>query len=211
MKTPKILLLNASTNENGNSREIIRIAEEELQRLGCETELFWIGPHHITGCKICSGCRETGRCVIDDVVPEFTERAKTADGFLVVIPQQRIKSEASIASFASRCIFSAEDAFRLKPVVTVTAALRTGDSLGRKRMVRCYSDAETPVISALYWNIRSAEDGVRSLRRDVANVNALYTAVRNMVYFIKCMDAGREAGVEAPERISTSLRLPRTY
>ena len=211
MEKPRILLLNASTNEDGHSREILRLCEEELSGLGCETELFWIGPHHISSCRICGACRETRACVVDDVVPEFTELAKRADGFIVAIPQQRIKSEASIASFASRCIYSAGEVFRLKPAVCVTAALRTGDSLGRKRMTKCFTDAEVPLVSALYWNVRSSDEGARALRKDLANVNALYNAVRDMVYFVRCRQAGREAGVAEPERAGSAFSLPRSY
>lgn len=211
MEKPRILLLNASTNEEGYSREILRLCEEELTRLGCETELFWIGPHHISSCRICGGCKETRACVMDDVVPEFTELAKRADGFIVAIPQQRIKSEASIASFASRCIYSAGEVFRLKPAVCVTAALRTGDSLGRKRMLKCFTDAEVPLVSALYWNVRSSDEGARALRKDRVNTEALYTAVRNLVYFIKCREAAKAAGVQEPEQSPAAFSLPRTY
>ena len=38
----------------------------------------------ISGCIACKTCVKTGKCVFDDVVNEFVEKAKDVDGFILV-------------------------------------------------------------------------------------------------------------------------------
>lgn len=78
----KVLLVNGSPHKNGSTNRALQEVEKTLQAAGVETEIFWIGNEPIGGCIGCGGCGKTGACVFGGVVAEFTEKAKTADGFV---------------------------------------------------------------------------------------------------------------------------------
>lgn len=53
---------------------------------GIETEIFWIGNKPVGGCIACKACVNNGKCVLDDVVNRFREKAYEADGFIFGSP-----------------------------------------------------------------------------------------------------------------------------
>ena len=81
----KVLLVNGSPHKNGSTNRALQEVEKTLQASGVETEIFWIGNEPIGGCIGCGGCGKTGACVFGGVVAEFTEKAKTVDGFVFAI------------------------------------------------------------------------------------------------------------------------------
>ena len=200
MSRLKVLLLNGSTNSEGNTKEVLNIAAEELKRQGVDSEVVWIGPNRIASCRLCSRCRGDGDCVIEDTVNEFTRKARYADGFVFAAPSHRIKTEGSIASFLGRCFFSNGGSFRLKPAALLSLALRSNDAGGRGQLNSFFFDAEMPIIASHFWNLKYTGSDVDQLRRDTTGVNTVCNIMKNMVYFIECAEAGREKGVVMPEK-----------
>ena len=76
----KVLLVNGSSRKNGCTNTALREVERALNEEGVETEVFFIGNEPLPDCIACRKCREIGRCIFDDIVNEFVEKAKSADG-----------------------------------------------------------------------------------------------------------------------------------
>ena len=70
----KVLLVNGSPHKEGCTYTALCEAADTLNKEGIDTEIFRIGNKPIGGCIACLKCRETGKCVFDDVVNEFRER-----------------------------------------------------------------------------------------------------------------------------------------
>ena len=81
----KVLLVNGSPREMGCCNRALEECAKELQKNGIDTELFWIGTN-VQGCIGCGTCRKNGKCVFDDKVNEFVEKAKQMDGFIFASP-----------------------------------------------------------------------------------------------------------------------------
>ena len=78
----KVLLLNGSPHEFGCTYTALQEVAKALNNEGIETEIFYLGQDAIAPCKACYACRKLGRCVIDDKVNEFVEKAAEFDGFV---------------------------------------------------------------------------------------------------------------------------------
>ena len=78
----KVILVNGSSRKNGCTSVALHEVERALHEEGIDTETVFIGNAPMSDCLACRKCRELGRCVLDDAVNEFVEKAKTADGFV---------------------------------------------------------------------------------------------------------------------------------
>lgn len=77
----KVLLVNGSPHKEGCTYTALCEVADTLNQEGIETEIFWIGNKPIGGCIACKACTKSGKCVFDDVVNRFREKAYGADGF----------------------------------------------------------------------------------------------------------------------------------
>lgn len=82
----KVLLVNGSPHKEGCTYTALCEAADVLNKEGIETDIFWIGNQPIGGCIACMKCREIGKCVFDDMVNRFREKACEADGFIFGSP-----------------------------------------------------------------------------------------------------------------------------
>ena len=75
---------------------------------------------------------KNGKCVFNDVVNEFAEKAKDADGFIFGTPVHYASASGAISSFMDRLFystFSNPEFFRLKPAAAVVSARRAGTTV----------------------------------------------------------------------------------
>ena len=75
----KVLLVNGGPHKNGCTYTALTEVEKELNKEGINTEIFWIGVKPISGCIACGNCYKNGKCVFNDVVNEFADKARQAD------------------------------------------------------------------------------------------------------------------------------------
>ena len=66
----KALLINGSPHERGCTYTALSELARTLEAEGIETEIIQAGARTTHGCIACGKCRETGKCVFDDVVNE---------------------------------------------------------------------------------------------------------------------------------------------
>ena len=91
----KVLLLNGSHHQNGNTALALEEAAKALEAEGVETELFQIGAGAIQDCIDCGKCTEKGCIFTGDPVNAFIAKAKEADGFIFGTPTMPILRGAS--------------------------------------------------------------------------------------------------------------------
>ena len=71
----KVLLVNGSPNENGCTQRALQEISATLQSEGVDTEFFRIGSKPVGGCTSCQKCGTLKKCVFNDSVNEFREKA----------------------------------------------------------------------------------------------------------------------------------------
>ena len=195
----KVLLVNGSPHKNGSTYTALCEVEKALNSEGIETSIVWLGTEAISGCLACGYCSRNGKCIKNDIVNEFAQRAKNADGFVFGTPVHYAGASGAIASFLDRLFYSASGSLRHKPAAVITAARRGGTTAAYDQLIKYPAIAEMPIISSNYWNM--VHGAVASdVPEDKEGMQTMRILGKNMAYFIKCIDAGKKAGIELPER-----------
>ena len=199
----KVLLVNGSPNKNGCTNTALEEVANSLKNEGIEAEIFWIGNKPISGCIACRKCAEKGKCVIDDAVNEFVDRADSVDGFVFGSPVHYAAAGGAITSFMDRTFFSAAMSgrrfFYLKPAACVASARRAGTTATFDQLMKYFTISEMPVISSRYWNMVHGSNP-EEVKKDLEGLQIMRVLGRNMAWFLKCKEAGEKAGVPLPER-----------
>ena len=205
----KVLLVNGSPHKNGCTYTALTEVEKALNEEGIETEIFWIGTKAISGCIGCYSCTNLGKCVIDDIVNEFVEKAKEFDGFIFGTPVHYAAMSGNMASFMDRVFYSAgcggkRKYFTYKPASAVICARRAGTTATYDQINKYFGINQMPIISSRYWNMVHGSTPSDVLQ-DEEGMQTMRILGRNMAYFLKCIEAGNKNGVEKPKTEKTIL------
>ncbi len=193
----KVLLLNGSPRPNGCTYTALKEVAETLQKEGIETEIYQIGAKPVQDCIACGKCRELGKCVFNDAANEFAEKAKSADGFVFGSPVYYAHPTGQIQSLLDRAFYAGKAAFVHKPGAVVVSARRGGTAASFDVLNKYFTICQMPVVSSTYWNMvygATPED----VRQDLEGLQTMRNLGRNMAYLIKCIDAGKKAGIQPP-------------
>ena len=199
----KILVLNGSPHKNGCTYTALEEISKTLQEEGIETEIFWIGTKPISGCIACKTCVKTGKCVFDDVVNEFVEKAKDVDGFIFGSPVHYASAGGAITSFMDRVFYSAScgkksNYFLYKPAAAISSARRAGTTSTYDQLNKYFGITQMPIISSRYWNMVHGSTP-EEVEKDEEGMQTMRILARNMAYYLKCIEAGKEKGIELPK------------
>ncbi len=195
----KVLMLNGSPQQRGCTNRALEEVAKVLEAEGIETEIFWVGAKPVAGCNACGGCRKTGKCVTEDRVNLFIEKAAEADGFLFGSPVHYAAASSSLTAFLDRvCYAAGRRIFRMKPGAAVVSARRAGTTAALDQINKIFTIMEMPVVSSRYWNMvhgQTPED----VEKDEEGLFIMRVLGKNMAYLLKCMEAGKQAGIRLPE------------
>lgn len=196
----KVILVNGSPNEKGCTYTALKEVEKTLNEEGIETEIFWIGKQPISGCIACGACAQLKKCVIDDIVNEFVEKAYTADGFIFGSPVHYAAASGALTSFMDRAFFSnrkPERAFIYKPAAAIISARRAGTTAAYDQLNKYFGINNMPIISSSYWNMVHGSNP-DEVKQDLEGMHTMRMLGRNMAYFLKCIEAGKQNGINRP-------------
>ena len=195
----KVLLLNGSVHQNGTTYTALSKIAKTLEANGIETEIFQIGPKPISDCLACMQCVKLGKCVMDDAVGEFVEKARRADGFVFGTPVYYAHPSGRVLSFLDRAFYSGKSAFQFKPGASVAVARRAGTTAAFDVMNKYFTISSMPVVSATYWNNVFGGNGEQALQ-DGEGMATMENIAKNMAWLLKCLEAGRAQGITPPEQ-----------
>lgn len=195
----KVILVNGSPHEIGCTYTALAEAAEALNKNGIETEIFQIGNKPVQGCIGCMACRKTGRCFVSDGVNDFTEKAKTADGFIFGTPVHYAAASGSITSFMDRAFYSGGSALTGKPAAAIVSCRRGGASAAFDQMNKYFTINCMPIVSSQYWN-QVHGNTPEEVKKDEEGMQTMRTLANNMAWLLKCIEAGKEKGINFPER-----------
>ena len=194
----KIILVNGSPHKNGCTYTALTEIAETLQKEGIESEIFWVGNKPISGCIACKGCLKTGKCVIDDTVNEFIEKAKKADGFIFGSPVHYAGASGAITSFMDRVFYHKSGNYQGKPAAAIASCRRGGASATFDQLNKYFTICSMPVVSSQYWNMVHGNTP-DEVKQDLEGLQTMRTLGRNMAWMLKCIEAGKKAGINFPE------------
>lgn len=193
-----VLLINGSPHEKGCTYTALSLIAGELNAAGIDTEILNVGTKPVGGCIGCGGCGKTGACVFGGVVAEFTEKAKTADGFVFGSPVHYAAASGNMTSFLDRVFYSADaETFRFKPAAVVTAARRGGNSAAYEQLLKYPGISHMPIVSSQYWNMVHGANA-QDVEQDLEGLQTMRALGRNMAWLLSCIEAGKNAGINPP-------------
>ncbi|MBQ2904973.1 MAG: flavodoxin family protein [Peptococcaceae bacterium] len=195
----KVLLVNGSPHAQGCTYTALREVAAALEKQGIETELFQVGTKPISGCLGCGACIKTGKCVIDDVVNEFVEKAKDADGFVFGSPVHYAGASGAITSFMDRAFYGKGAVYANKPAAAVMSCRRGGATATLDQLNKYFTISNMPIVSSQYWNMVHGNTP-DEVRQDAEGMQTMRTLGINMAWLLKCIEAGKAAGIAMPER-----------
>ena len=89
--------------------------------------------------------------------------------------------------------------FEFKPVASVICARRAGTTATYDQINKYFGISQMPIISTRYWNMAFGKNG-EEVQQDKEGMQALRMLGNNMAYFLKCIEAGKEKGLEKPKQ-----------
>ena len=192
----KVLLINGSPKEKGNTAFALEQMAEVFAEQGIETEMIHVGNLLIRGCQGCGACYKIGHCVIDDIVNETAEKLDAADGMVVGSPVYYASPNGTLLSFLDRLFYSCSADLRMKVGASIVCARRGGTTAAMDVLNKYFTISEMPVASSTYWNIiHGAKPGQAA--QDPEGIRTMRNLAKNMSYMIKAFAAARDT-VELP-------------
>ena len=202
----KVLLLNGSPRENGNIALAFKNMEQVFDELNVEYEDIQLGKKDIRGCIACEKCRETGKCVFNDIVNELAEKLKEADGLVIGSPVYYGSANGTLMSALQRLFYSNHSDLSLKVGASVVSARRSGCTATFDELNKFFTLSNMPVATSQYWNnIYGWEPGEGSV--DGEGQQVMRVLARNMVFLMESIALGKEQASlpQTEERVWTNF------
>ncbi|MBP8785153.1 MAG: flavodoxin family protein [Synergistaceae bacterium] len=199
----KVLLINGSPHKEGCTYTALCEVSDALVREGIGTDLFWIGIKPLSGCIACKACVEKHKCVFDDTVNEFLDIADNYDGFIFGTPVHWSAASGALTSFMDRVFYAdmcgGGNRFLLKPAATVISTRRAGTTATWDQLNKYFGLMQMPIISSRYWNMVHGTSP-KEVKKDLEGMQIMRILGKNMSWFLKCKEAGQQAGISLPDQ-----------
>lgn len=187
----KVLILNGSPRENGNTT----VALSEMKRVfddeGVEYETITLGKMDIRGCIACNACSSTGKCVFDDIVNEIAEKFEQSDALVVASPVYYGCANGTLVSALQRLFYSTHFDKSLKVGASVVCARRSGCTSTFDELNKFFTISNMPVASSQYWNnVHGGTAG--EAMEDEEGRQVMRVLARNIIFLMKSIDLGKE-------------------
>lgn len=194
----KVLMLNGSAHQRGNTYDALEEIGKTLEQEGIDYEIFQMGGGPVRDCIGCGKCSEKGCVFDDDLVNEFVAKAKAADGLVIGTPVYYAHPSGRVQAFLDRVFYSNGRAFAFKPGAAVAVARRGGTSASFDVLNKYFGISQMPIAGSTYWNlVHGCVPG--EAKQDAEGLQTMRNLARNLAWMLKCFEAGKKAGVELPK------------
>ena len=194
----KVLLFNGSSHKTGCTYTALCEVAKILNDEGIETEILQLGSAPVQECVACGGCASGRGCVIQDIVTEWQEKCRHADGFVFGAPVYYAHPAGAMLAAMDRLFYSANGIFNHKVGAVVTSARRAGTTASLDAMMKHLTISGMVVPGSSYWNMvhgSKAED----VMQDAEGLQTMRNLGRNMAWLLKLIELGEQNGLPAPE------------
>lgn len=177
----KVLLLNGSPRKEGCTYTALSEVALALQAEGIETEIFQAGNPEMENVKAAA------------------EKLKEADALVVGSPVYWASPSGQIIEFMDKfCSVAGKDMLH-KPAAAVASARRAGTTATLDVLLKYFTYHEMPVVASNYWTMVHGNTP-EEVRQDKEGLQIMRVLGENMAWLLKCIEAGKKAGVELPEQ-----------
>ena len=186
----KVLGINGSAREDGNTAILIRKVFEELEAAGIETELVQFSGQVIEPCKACWACGGQKNCVHrKDMFRDVFEKMAEADGILLGSPVYSANVSSNMQAFLERAAVVGDmnpGLFTHKVGASVAAARRGGALQAVDAMNHFFLNHEMYVVGSVYWNMVYGQMP-RDVLKDEEGIANMKNLGQNMAFLLKAL------------------------
>ena len=178
-----VLLLNGSPHEKGCTFTALTEVKETLEKEGLSAEIVNIAKEGFT----------------KEDVDRVATLALEADGLIIGSPVW-YASSCGLSNYFLDLLFSKIGSkMRMKFGASVVSCRRGGASSTFDQLNKYFGINQMPIISSRYWNMvhGATPDDVR---KDEDGMQIMRILGRNMAYYLKCIEAGKEKGIQTPKQ-----------
>ena len=195
----KVLIINGSPRQKGNTSIALVEIAKQLEKLGIESEIVWIGNKPVCGCIACNTCKDKpGACVFDDdVCNGISAKMNSSDALIVGSPVYWGQPNGAVLSIIQRAFYSNGAAFRGKPAAAVAVCRRGGATATFETLNMPFQMMSMPVVTSQYWNIvYGREPGQAALDRE--GLQTMRTLANNMAALLRATGGKPMPGSDEP-------------
>lgn len=154
----KVVAVNGSAREKGNTRILIDTVCAELEKEGIETEVLELAGKEIHGCRLCAKCSgEKPECSQnDDDANEIIPHLLQADGIILGSPVYFSDVTPEMKALIDRTGMVNRSGHKLltrKAATAVAAVRRAGAIHTLDSMTHFFTINEMVVVGSSYWNL----------------------------------------------------------
>ena len=202
----KVLLINGSPKENGNTFLALSEVATTLNAEGIETEIISIGKKAVQGCIACGMCGRTGKCTFNDDLYNKVLRAVRdgIDGLVVGSPVYYGGPNGSLCALLDRVFYSLGPELQFKPGASVVVCRRGGASAAFDRLNKYFTILNMPIVSSQYWNMVYGQTPGQAAQ-DEEGMQTMRTLGRNMAWMVKRLNAREEGHPELEQHVWTNF------
>ena len=195
----RVLIINGSPRQKGNTSIALTEIAKQLEKLGIESEIVWIGNKPVRGCTACNTCKDNpGACVFDDdVCNGISAKMNSSDALIVGSPVYWGQPNGAVLSIIQRAFYSNGAAFRGKPAAAVAVCRRGGATATFETLNMPFQMMSMPVVTSQYWNIvYGREPGQAALDRE--GLQTMRTLANNMAALLRATGGKPMPGSDEP-------------
>lgn len=195
----RVLIINGSPRQKGNTSIALTEIAKQLEKLGIESEIVWIGNKPVRGCIACNTCKDKpGACVFDDdVCNGISAKMNSSDALIVGSPVYWGQPNGAVLSIIQRAFYSNGAAFRGKPAAAVAVCRRGGATATFETLNMPFQMMSMPVVTSQYWNIvYGREPGQAALDRE--GLQTMRTLANNMAALLNATGGKPMPGSDEP-------------
>ena len=116
---------------------------------------------------------------------------------MVGSPVHFAAASGQVTCALDRLFYSAKSALQLKPAAAVVSARRGGTTAAIDQLNKYFTISQMPVVSSRYWPMVHGNTP-DEVRQDLEGMAVMRQLGRNMAWLLRCLEAGRAAGVPLP-------------
>ena len=149
----RVLIINGSPRENGNTHMALAIVEEELHKSEIETTWVHLGKKAVHSCIECGYCKKEKRCVFnDDLCNTIIDGVIQADGVLIGSPVYFASANGGLCALLDRVFYATCTRYQMfagKLGAAVVTCYRSGGSAALDRLYKYFLASQMPIVSGI--------------------------------------------------------------
>lgn len=174
-----VILLNGSRREKGCTYTALSVVAEALKEDGIDSEIIHAVP-------------------TDDVVAATAAKIKEADGVVIGSPVYWASPSGEIVTFLDKLAGTAGSALVHKVGAVVASARRGGTTATLDVLAKYIEYHQMVMATSNYWPMVHGNTPAE-VQQDKEGLQIMRTLGHNMAWILKCIEAGKKAGINPPE------------